>query len=136
MRIRNEFACLSRLRSQKWDAHDRKGEDCFEIGKRTLCAVSDLFQNVLDGLAIQDLILQLVHPDFNLSGGGGLESDTLGDLATVNARTGMQALAPVRFCMTQGAAGGRYSCRSPKESRRLPIIGSGYSWPFRRSRIT
>jgi len=107
-----------------------------EIGKRTLYVVSDLIQNVLDGPALQDLILQLVHPDFNLSGGGGLESDTLGDLATVNARTGMQALVPVRFCMTQDAAGGKYSWRSPKESWRLPIIGSGYSWRFRRSRIT
>ena len=61
-----------------------------EIGKRTLYVVSDLIQNVLDGPALQDLILQLVHPDFNLSGGGGLESDTLGDSRDVNARTGMQ----------------------------------------------
>jgi hypothetical protein len=78
--------------------------------------VSDLIQNVLDGLALQDLILQLVPPDFNLSGGGGLESDTLGDLATVNARTGMQALVQVRFCMTQDAGGGSYSWRSPKRA--------------------
>jgi hypothetical protein len=75
LRDRLASAGASRLNSpSSFSLRSRICANWFErLANRTLYVISELIQNVLDGLALQDLILQLVHPNLNLTGSGGLE---------------------------------------------------------------